>query len=80
VHADVEVHDTPVSALKVAPGFTVDCMAKLVPFQISATVNVPVLFVNDPEATHEVPAVQETPDSWLEVAPVGFGVAITSQP
>ncbi len=76
VHAVVDVQDTPVRELLVAPvTLGVVCAVQVVPFHTSANVR-PVLlvFVEEPTAVHAVVDVQDTPVRELLVAPAGAGV------
>ena len=62
------------------PGFGVDMIVQDVPSQDSASVfGVPLESLYVPTAMHAVEDVHQTPDSWLEVAPDGFGVDCTVQ-
>src|SRR5579863_3692625 len=74
-HAVAEGHDTPLSALPVAPLTAgVLWMAQADPFQASARACVVPPIVNSPTASHDDAFLHETSLSWLAVAPDGSGV------
>jgi hypothetical protein len=68
----LEVHDTPLSAMLVAPGGLAGlAVVQAEPFDVSASWNVPLLLVYDPTATQAVEDVQDTPLNWAFVAGLG---------
>lgn len=76
VHARVEVHDTPLSELLLAPAGTrvraIDQREPL-PRSTNAT-RLPVRFLNDPTATQNLLDVHEIALSELALAPEGLGM------
>jgi hypothetical protein len=78
VHAVADVHDTPLSALKLRAG--VSWIVQLTPFQRSASVSRPKSSSKKlPTAVHAVVDVQDTPLSWTFTAPGGAAVSWIAQ-
>jgi hypothetical protein len=81
VHAAVDVHDTALSRLLVAPvGLGVGWIAQLAPFQCSANVTRwPALSTKSPMAMQAVLDAHDTPWKVLCVAPAGWGMVWSAQ-
>lgn len=80
VHRFAEAHHTATSSLETEPGEGVFRSDHLFPFHRSPSVRFPLPLLYWPTAVQAVGAVQETPWSWLNVAPDGLGLRWTVQP
>ena len=73
-------HETP-AKVEILPSveFGLETIAQVLPFQRSMSVlaELVVFHFHVPTAKQLVAAGHDTPDSWLEVAPAGFGLATT---
>jgi hypothetical protein len=79
-HSPALVHDTPVSPLIPAAGFTLEASDHVEPFQVSARVRYGTASSQYvPTAVQLVALVHDTPTSWLFWASPAFGLATIDQ-